>query len=62
MSTVTEALTAAHCGMDILGLSLITNMAAGIGPERLSGEEVSLAAREASGRLKALIGAILRAL
>lgn len=62
MSTVTEALTAAHCGMDILGLSLITNMAAGIGLEKLSGEEVSLAAGEASGRLKALIGAILRAL
>jgi purine-nucleoside phosphorylase len=30
MSTVTEALTAAHCGMKVLGLSLISNMAAGI--------------------------------
>jgi inosine guanosine and xanthosine phosphorylase family len=62
MSTVTEALTATHCGMDILGLSLITNMAAGISPVKLSGDEVSIAAQEASGRLKALTGAILRAL
>lgn len=30
MSTVTEALTAAHCGMDMLALSLMVNMAAGI--------------------------------
>ena len=30
MSTVTEALTAAHCGMPLLGLSLMTNMAAGV--------------------------------
>ncbi len=40
MSTVTEALTAAHCGMPILGLSVITNMAAGILPKPVSGEEV----------------------
>lgn len=62
MSTVTEALTAAHCGMDILGLSLITNMAAGVKPGRVSAEEVSAAAAEASGRLKSLIEALLRAL
>lgn len=30
MSTVTEALTAAHCGLPLLGISVITNMAAGI--------------------------------
>lgn len=40
MSTVTEALTAAHCGMPILGMSLITNMAAGILPKPISGAEV----------------------
>jgi purine-nucleoside phosphorylase len=61
MSTVTEALTAAHCGMDILGLSLITNMAAGVTPGKVSAEEVSVAATEASGRLKSLIEALLRA-
>ena len=31
MSTVTEALTAAHCSIPFLGLSVITNMAAGVG-------------------------------
>lgn len=30
MSTVTEALTAAHCGLELLGFSVITNMAAGM--------------------------------
>ncbi len=40
MSTVTEALTAAHCGLPVLGFSVITNMAAGILPKPLSGEEV----------------------
>lgn len=40
MSTVTEALTAAHCGLPVLGLSVITNMAAGILDQPLSDEEV----------------------
>ena len=30
MSTVTEALTAAHCGLPLLGISVITNLAAGM--------------------------------
>ena len=41
MSTVTEALTAAHCGLPLLGISVITNMAAGITGEAVSGEEVN---------------------
>lgn len=41
MSTVTEALSAAHCSMPILAFSLITNMATGILNQKLSGEEVS---------------------
>ena len=41
MSTVTEALTAAHCGMPLLGISVISNMAAGIMPDKkLSNEDV----------------------
>lgn len=40
MSTVTEALTAAHCSMPLLGLSVITNMAAGVTNEKISHEEV----------------------
>jgi purine-nucleoside phosphorylase len=59
MSTVTEALTAAHCGMNLLALSLMTNMAAGVLPQRLSPGEVSLAAKEASVRFAALIREII---
>lgn len=40
MSTVTEALTAAHCGMPVLGFSVVTNMGAGILEQPLSDEEV----------------------
>ena len=40
MSTVTEALTAAHCSMPLLGLSVMTNMAAGVLDRPLSNEEV----------------------
>ena len=40
MSTVPEAITAAHCGMDVLGFTLCTNTAAGVLDQPLSGEEV----------------------
>ena len=40
MSTVTESITAAHCGMKVLGLSLITNMAAGVLEQPITAEEV----------------------
>ncbi len=40
MSTVPEAIVAAHCGMDVVGISCITNMAAGILPQKLSHQEV----------------------
>lgn len=41
MSTVTEALSAAHCGLPFLGISVITNMAAGVTGEAVTGEEVN---------------------
>ncbi len=44
MSTVTEALTAAHCSMPLLALSVMTNMAAGVLDCKLSDEEVGIAA------------------
>lgn len=62
MSTVTEALTAAHCGLDILALSLMTNMAAGVLPQRLSAEEVNVSAEEAGGRFRALVREIVGAM
>ena len=49
MSTVTEALTAAHCGLPVLCLSVMTNMAAGITDRRLSAEEVEETGRRIAG-------------
>lgn len=60
MSTATEALTAAHCNMELLGLSLMTNMAAGVLPQRLSGEEVTIAAQDAAGRFQELLRTIVK--
>ncbi len=55
MSTVPEVIVAGHCGMEVLGISLITNMAAGILPQPLSEEEVLTAAAEAKERFADLI-------
>ena len=55
MSTVPEATIAAHCGMHILGITVLTNMAAGVLPVRLSGEEVNIAAEKAAHSFSSLI-------
>lgn len=52
MSTVTEALTAAHCAMPLLGLSVMTNMAAGILDRKLTDEEVG----ETAARISSAFG------
>ena len=57
MSTVPEAIAAAHCGMDVLGFTLCTNMAAGVLDQPLSGEEVIAAAAVAAPRFTALVKA-----
>ena len=59
MSTVTEALTAAHCGMPLLCLSVMTNMAAGVLDRPLSGEEVDETGRAVAGRFAAYVTRIL---
>lgn len=49
MSTVTEALTAAHCGLPLLCLSVMTNMAAGVLDQPLTSEEVLETAQSVAG-------------
>jgi inosine/guanosine/xanthosine phosphorylase family protein len=55
MSTVPECLAARHCGMQVAALSLITNLAAGLGEEPLSHEETLAQAKNAYDRVAALL-------
>jgi purine-nucleoside phosphorylase len=59
MSTALEAIAARQAGMEILGLSLITNLAAGIQKSALSHEEVVQAGKDAGPALGALLAAIV---
>ena len=59
MSTVPEAIAAAHCGMQVLGFTLCTNMAAGVLEQPLSGDEVIAAGQAAAPRFSALVKACL---
>jgi len=60
MSTVPETIAAAHCGMQVLGFTLCTNMAAGVLDQPLSGEEVIEAGKAAAPRFAALVKACLQ--
>ncbi len=60
MSTVPECIAARHCGMRILGVTLLSNMAAGILDKPLSGEEVIEAGNAASHRLNSYVEEFLR--
>ena len=55
MSTVYECICAAHAGMRILGISLVTNMAAGVLDQPLSEEEVIREAEAAKDRVSRLL-------
>lgn len=59
MSTVTEALTAAHCGLPVLALSVMTNMAAGVLDQPLSAEEVGETAERVAAPFSAYVKDII---
>ncbi|MEB4615323.1 purine-nucleoside phosphorylase [Leucobacter sp. M11] len=59
MSTALEAIAAREAGMAVLGLSLITNLAAGIQETPLNHAEVIEAGRQAEARLGALLGEVV---
>jgi len=60
MSTVPEVIVAAHAGMEVLGLSVVTNLAAGVNPEAtLDHEEVIETTRRKGAEVRRLLLALL---
>jgi purine-nucleoside phosphorylase len=55
MSTVPETIVARHMGIEVLGISCVTNLAAGLGATPLSHEEVYETGRKVENRLAALL-------
>lgn len=55
MSTVPETIVARHMGIDVLGISCVTNLAAGLSDTHLSHQEVYEAGRQVEGRLAGLL-------
>ena len=60
MSTTLEAIAARQCGLDVLGVSLVTNLAAGISEVPLRHAEVLEAGRAAADRCGRLLAAVVR--
>ena len=60
MSTAPEVIVAGHCGMEVLGLTLLSNMAAGILDQPLSEQEVLEAGEAAREKFSGLVRACLR--
>ncbi len=59
MSTVHEVIVARHMGLEVLGLSLVTNPAAGVSPEPIDHQDVLRIGERAALRLASLLHAIL---
>ena len=59
MSTVPEAIAARHMGIEVLGISCITNMAAGVLPQSLHHDEVMETARRVRGQFIALLNEVI---
>ena len=59
MRTTLEAIAAREAGMEVLGIRLVTNLAAGVTGEPLDHEEVLEAGRSAASRMGELLGQIV---
>jgi purine-nucleoside phosphorylase len=59
MSTVAEAIVANHMGMSVVGISCVTNLAAGLSGEKLDHEEVLEIGQRVSGTFLRLLSALL---
>lgn len=59
MSTVPEVIAANHCGMDVLGISCVTNMAAGVLDEPLDHDEVIETTERVKDDFKLLVRSVL---
>ncbi len=59
MSTTLEAIAAREAGMEVLGISLVTNLAAGISSEPLNHEEVLEAGKAAAARMGSLLSRVV---
>lgn len=59
MSTVLESIAAAHAGADLLAVSLVTNLAAGLADEVLAHDDVLAVAAESADRMGGLIAQIV---
>ncbi|NDF24161.1 MAG: purine-nucleoside phosphorylase [Actinobacteria bacterium] len=62
MSTVLEVIAARHVGLEVLALSLPTNLAAGISPTPLSGEEVIAVGKRSAARAGEVLRSVLSAI
>ena len=62
MSTVHETIAARAAGAEVLGVSLVTNLAAGMTGQPLSHDEVLEAGRQSAARMGALLAAVIAAL
>ena len=59
MSTVLETIAAVHAGASVLGITLVTNPAAGLAAERLAHEDVLTVAAESASRMGSLLAEIV---
>jgi purine-nucleoside phosphorylase len=59
MSTVHEVIVARHMGLEVLGISLVTNMAAGVSDKQIHHEEVMEMGRRVEAQFTGLLKALI---